>query len=100
MQMRLIDADALESKRIVERRRVFVDGRARYQNFMIEVYSIDDVRNAPTMEISGEPATRSRWVKQAGMQKTYWYECANCKTIGSPRWKRCPVCEARMERVK
>ncbi len=24
-------------------------------------------------------------------------ECSECKTLGSPMWKRCPVCEAKMD---
>lgn len=23
--------------------------------------------------------------------------CSECKTLGSPQWKRCPVCEAKMD---
>lgn len=26
-----------------------------------------------------------------------WAECSECLTCGSPHWKVCPVCEARME---
>lgn len=25
-----------------------------------------------------------------------WVECSECHTVGSPFWKRCPVCEAKM----
>lgn len=26
-----------------------------------------------------------------------WVDCSECGTVGSPQWKRCPVCEARMD---
>lgn len=26
--------------------------------------------------------------------------CSECKTLGSPHWKRCPVCEAKMDAEK
>ena len=35
------------------------------------------------------------WLPQKLLGQAIW-DCSNCKTIGSPHWKRCPVCEARM----
>lgn len=31
------------------------------------------------------------WIKKNGM-----FFCSECMVCGSPQWKRCPVCEARM----
>ena len=31
-----------------------------------------------------------------GDQTTNWAECSECHACGSPQWKVCPVCEARM----
>lgn len=25
------------------------------------------------------------------------FACSECQTLGSPQWKRCPVCEAKMD---
>jgi hypothetical protein len=36
-----------------------------------------------------------RWLNR-GEGAARWAECSNCHTMGSPRWKVCPVCEARM----
>lgn len=40
-----------------------------------------------------------RWIiHSSGRRKetTNWAECSECHTCGSPQWKVCPVCEARM----
>ena len=47
-----------------------------------------------------EPVKRGRWLPQIVLGTRVW-DCSECKTIGSPEWKRCPVCEAKMiEEVK
>ena len=42
-----------------------------------------------------EPVRRGRWLTQI-LNGTRIWDCSECKTIGSPQWKRCPVCEAKM----
>lgn len=37
-----------------------------------------------------------RWLPQILLGERVW-DCSECKTIGSPLWKRCPVCEAKMD---
>ena len=39
---------------------------------------------------------RGRWLPQMLLGQRIW-DCSECKTIGSPHWKRCPVCEAKMD---
>lgn len=42
----------------------------------------------------------AEWIKHtcgSGKPDTTLYICSNCQTCGSPRWKRCPVCEAKMK---
>lgn len=36
------------------------------------------------------------WMEQTLLGERIW-DCSECKTIGSPHWKRCPVCEAKMD---
>ena len=43
-----------------------------------------------------EPLKRGRWVHKILLGEHAWF-CSECKTIGSPAWKRCPVCEAKMD---
>ena len=42
-----------------------------------------------------EPVERGRWIHKILLGEHAWF-CSECKTIGSPAWKRCPVCEAKM----
>jgi hypothetical protein len=37
-----------------------------------------------------------RWITHRKGQNN-WCECSECNTVGSPFWKRCPVCEAKMD---
>lgn len=41
-----------------------------------------------------------RWVPVPSKVVDRWYECSVCHTAGSPRWRCCPVCEARMYKSK
>ena len=43
-----------------------------------------------------EPVRHGRWVHKILLGEQIWF-CSECKTIGSPAWKRCPVCEAKMD---
>ena len=43
-----------------------------------------------------EPVRHGRWLPQIVLGTRVW-GCSECKTIGSPQWKRCPVCEAKMD---
>ena len=43
-----------------------------------------------------ELVKRGLWLTQIVLG-TRVLDCSECKTIGSPAWKRCPVCEAKMD---
>ena len=43
-----------------------------------------------------EQVRHGRWVHKILLGEQAWF-CSECKTIGSPTWKRCPVCEAKMD---
>lgn len=43
-----------------------------------------------------ETVKHGRWLPQILLGTRVW-DCSECKTIGSPQWKRCPVCEAKMD---
>ena len=59
----------------------FVDGEWR-----------DDDGNM--IEIS--PVRHGRWLPQVVLGQKAW-GCSECKTLGSPHWKWCPVCGCRMD---
>ena len=52
------------------------------------------ILDAPAADV--EPVRHGRWLPQIVLGTRVW-DCSECKTIGSPEWKRCPVCEAKMD---
>lgn len=56
--------------------------------------SVCPVGRAPAADV--EVVKRGRWLPQVLLGQRV-VDCSECKTLGSPHWKRCPVCEAKME---
>ena len=52
------------------------------------------LRHTPTADV--EEVRHGRWLPQVVAGVNTW-DCSECKTIGSPQWKRCPICEAKMD---
>ena len=52
------------------------------------------IRNIQAADVA--PVWHGRWVHKILLGEQTWF-CSECKTIGSPAWKRCPVCEAKMD---
>ena len=42
------------------------------------------------------PVWHARWLPQVVLGQKAW-DCSECKTLGSPHWKWCPVCGAKMD---
>ena len=40
--------------------------------------------------------THGKWIPRKYFGGDSW-ECSECYTLGSPHWKRCPQCEAKMD---
>ena len=55
---------------------------------------ISDLKGMKAADV--EPVKRGMWLPQIVLGTRVW-DCSECKTIGSPTWKRCPVCEAKMD---
>ena len=55
---------------------------------------VSDLRGMKASDV--EPVKRGRWVHKILYGEQAWF-CSECKTIGSPAWKRCPVCESKMD---
>lgn len=55
--------------------------------------------NVPTTDVV--EVKRGRWIKQRTLSGEI-ATCSECKTLGSPSWKCCPVCTADMrgERIE
>ena len=56
--------------------------------------AIKVLESLPSADV--ESVKRGRWLPQI-LNGTRIWDCSECKTIGSPAWKRCPVCEAKMD---
>jgi hypothetical protein len=49
---------------------------------------------------SREHSRRGHWIIRSSGSGEFvnnWAECSFCHVCGSPHWKLCPVCEAKME---
>ena len=42
------------------------------------------------------PVRHGRWLPQVVLGQKAW-DCSECKTLGSPHWKWCPVCGCKMD---
>ena len=42
------------------------------------------------------PVRHGRWLPQVVLGQKAW-DCSECKTLGSPHWKWCPVCGCMMD---
>lgn len=84
--MRLIDLDEAEKKAIKVTQ--YDEGG---WDVTLHAVPVEDLRSLPTIE--AEPVKRGRWLQP----KSGECFCSECKTNGSPQWKRCPVCEAKMD---
>ena len=52
------------------------------------------INNAPTVD--AVEVVHGRWLPQKLLGERVW-DCSECKTLGSPQWKFCPVCGALMD---
>ena len=78
-------------------------------------YAVDAVLDVycdtPDIDLSGEkfeaailkipvadvaPVRHARWLPQVVLGQKAW-DCSECKTLGSPHWKWCPVCGCKMD---
>ena len=52
---------------------------------------IDEI---PAADVS--TVRHGQWLPQVVLGQKAW-DCSECKTLGSPHWKWCPVCGAKMD---
>ena len=58
------------------------------------VIYVDDIEKIPAADVA--PVRHGRWLPQVVLGQKAW-DCSECKTLGSPHWKWCPVCGAMMD---
>ena len=72
---------------------------------------LDVYYDTPDIDLSGEkfesailkipvadvaPVRHGQWLSQVVLGQKAW-DCSECKTLGSPHWKWCPVCGCKMD---
>ena len=91
-EKRLIDPNALLEE--IQFRRPVIDTETKIVADCVEI-ARKAIVNAPTVD--AEPVKHEHWVIKYIKNSKYKYcFCSGCETMGSPEWKRCPVCEAKM----
>ena len=55
---------------------------------------IADIKGMKAADVA--PVRHGRWLPQVVLGQKAW-DCSECKTLGSPHWKWCPVCGAKMD---
>ena len=75
-----------------------IERNRAYMTDVGKIHARSAVHSAPTVD--AELVKHGRWVTKSsgkGANATNWAVCSECHVCGSPQWKRCPVCEAKMD---
>lgn len=65
-----------------------------YDADAITMNGVAMLNNFPAADV--EAVKHGKWMPN-GIRGDQTWSCSECKTLGSPQWKRCPVCEAKMD---
>ena len=66
---------------------------AIYDADAITMSGVKILNQFPVADVA--PVRHGRWLPQVVLGQKAW-DCSECKTLGSPHWKWCPVCGAMM----
>lgn len=62
----------------------------------VTISGIIDADNDQPTSAYFQRVRHGRWLPQVVLGQKAW-DCSECKTLGSPQWKWCPVCGAKMD---
>lgn len=69
--------------------------RTRYQEQLNERMNLKHlIFDLPAADVA--PVRHGRWLPQVVLGQKAW-DCSECKTLGSPHWKWCPICGCKMD---
>ncbi len=71
-----------------------------FGNQSVTMKAIEQIANECTLAVEPrelEEVTHGEWIRQNLYKHDPLWFCSECRTLGSPAWKRCPVCEAKMD---
>ena len=66
---------------------------ALYDADAITMSGVKILNQFPAADVA--PVRHGQWLPQVVLGQKAW-DCSECKTLGSPHWKWCPVCGAMM----
>jgi len=87
--MRLIDVDK-SFKQLAQMYEEADGSKKRALRFILDTILTTPIIDPDSLRPKG------RWIGH-NRGENNWVECSECSTVGSPFWKCCPVCEAKME---
>lgn len=67
---------------------------ALYDADAITMKGLEILNRFPATEV--EAIHDGHWIPRHSGLSENWVDCSECGTVGSPFWRRCPVCEAKM----
>ena len=67
---------------------------ALYDADAITMSGVKILNQFPVTDVA--PVRHGMWLHQVVLGQKAW-DCSECKTLGSPQWKWCPVCGAKMD---
>ena len=67
---------------------------ALYDADAITMSGVKILNQFPAADVA--PVRHGRWLPQVVLGQKAW-DCSECKTLGSPHWKWCPVCGCKMD---
>ena len=67
---------------------------ALYDADAITMNGVKILNQFPSSDV--EPVKHGRWIHKIALGEHAWF-CSECESIGSPAWKRCPMCETKMD---
>ena len=68
----------------------YINGEEYFEGNTLDIL----INEQPTADV--EEVRHGQWLPQIVSGVKAW-DCSECKTLGSPHWKRCPICEAKMD---
>ena len=67
---------------------------ALYDADAITMNGVKILNQFPAADV--EPVKHGRWIHKIALGGYAWF-CSECESIGSPAWRRCPMCETKMD---
>ena len=82
-------AEYIDREAVINLREEFWKDRCDYM--AVRVTNIMNIPAADVVEVR-----HGKWLPQVLLGTKTW-DCSECKTLGSPQWKWCPVCGTKMD---